>query len=305
MNKNENLKNYFDNKFSKEDNYNKIMDKIKSTDEEKVKTKKFKGLYVLAPVCVIVLVLGTFLGFNIYNDNKVVSYLSIDINPSIMLGVNEDDKVKEIDNLNDDAKKLTEDLDLVGMEVDDATNKIIDKAIELGYINEEDSDNTILLSTYCDNKKASNSIKNKVNNSVNKNLNARGIRALIVDEELTVEDAQKANEYGVSEAKILFVKRALEENPDLEFEDLIYLPAREIAKYISEYDSVTGGNGSGQGQGNGNNQAQNQSSNKGQGQGNGNGNGQGQGSGNGNGDRLRKQDGTGNNCNGINCQNQN
>ena len=39
MNKNENLKNYFDNKFSKEDNYNKIMDKIKSTDEEKVKTK--------------------------------------------------------------------------------------------------------------------------------------------------------------------------------------------------------------------------------------------------------------------------
>lgn len=301
MNKNENLKNYFDNKFSKEDNYNKIMDKIKSTDEEKVKTKKFKGLYVLAPVCVIVLVLGTFLGFNIYNDNKVVSYLSIDINPSIMLGVNEDDKVKEIDNLNDDAKKLTEDLDLVGMEVDDATNKIIDKAIELGYINEEDSDNTILLSTYCDNQNKANNMKNRVNNSVNNNLNARGIRALIIDEELTTEDAKKANEYGVSEAKILFVKKALEENPDLEFEDLIYLPAREIAKYISEYDSVTGGNGSGQGQGNGNgqgygnNQAQNQSSNKGQGQG----------SGNGNGDRLRKQDGTGNNCNGINCQNQN
>lgn len=311
MNKNENLKNYFDNKFSKEDNYNKIMDKIKSTGEEKVKTKKFKGLYVLAPVCVIVLVLGTFLGFNIYNDNKVVSYLSIDINPSIMLGVNEDDKVKEIDNLNDEAKEVTEGLELENMLVEDATSKIIDRAVELGYITEEEDDNAVLISTYCDNQNKANNMKNRVNNSVNNNLNARGIRALIIDEELTTEDAKKANEYGVSEAKILFVKKALEENLNLEFEDLIYLPAREIAKYISEYDSVTGGNGQGQGNGNGNgsgqgqgngngqgygnNQAQNQSSNKGQGQG----------SRNGNGDRLRKQDGTGNNCNGINCQNQN
>ena len=133
----------------------------------------------------------------------------------------------------------------------------------------------------------------------------------VTDEEMT-KVLKTICKYGLSENEVfslvdIFIKSGdvLEENPDLEFEDLIYLPAREIAKYISEYDSVTGGNGSGQGQGNGNNQAQNQSSNKGQGQGNGNGNGQGQGSGNGNGDRLRKQDGTGNNCNGINCQNQN
>mgnify|MGYP006867957993 CR=1 FL=1 len=301
MNKNSNLKTYFDSKFNKEENYNKIMEKVKK--EEKVQEKKekrlsFRSFYVLAPVCLFILLLAGAFGFNFYNSNKVVSYLSIDINPSVMLGVNSKDTVKEVDNLNDDAKKLTEDLDLVGMEVDDATNKIIDKAIELGYINEEDSDNTILLSTYCDNKKASNSIKNKVNNSVNKNLNARGIRALIVDEELTVEDAQKANEYGVSEAKILFVKRALEENPDLEFEDLIYLPAKEIAKYISDYDSITGGKG--QGNGNGSSQGQGNGSGSGQGQGNGSSSGQGQG----NGDQIRKQDGTGD-CKGTNCINQN
>lgn len=230
-----NIKDYFDKQFNKEENLNSIMEKI-----NKEKQKTFKGIYVLAPICLILVLFGGIFGFNFYNSNKVVNYLSIDINPSIMLGVNNKDKVKEVNNLNDDAEELTKDLELINLEVEDATNKIIDKAIEVGYITEEE-DNTILLSTYCNNKETSNNIQNKVNNSVNENLNAKGIRALIIDEELTIEDAQKANEYGVSEAKILFVKRALEENPDLEFEDLIYLPAKEIAKYISDYDDITGG----------------------------------------------------------------
>ena len=69
-----------------------------------------------------------------------------------------------------------------------------------------------------------------------------------------MEDAQKANEYGVSEAKILFVKKALEDNPDLKFENLIYLPSREIAKYIDEYEELISSNSQGNkyGQANGN-----------------------------------------------------
>ena len=263
-----NIKDYFDKQFNKEENLNSIMEKI-----NKEKHKTFKGIYILAPICLILVLFGGIFGFNFYNSNKVVNYLSIDINPSIMLGVNNKDKVKEVNNLNDDAEELTKDLELINLEVEDATNKIIDKAIELGYITEEE-DNTILLSTYCNNKEISNNIQNKVNSSVNENLNAKGIRALIIDEELTVEDAKKANEYGVSEAKILFVKKALEENPDLEFEDLIYLPAKEIAKYISDYDDITGEKG------------------------------QGNGAGQGNGVQMQKQDRIGN-CNTGNCINQN
>ena len=59
------------------------------------------------------------------------------------------------------------------------------------------------------------------------------------------------NEYGVSEAKILFVKKAIEQNPKLNFDDLIYLPTREIAKYIEGYEDVNTGN---QGENNQNNQ---------------------------------------------------
>ena len=58
MNKNSNLKTYFDSKFNKEENYNKIMEKVKK--EEKVQEKKkkrlsFRSFYVLAPVCLFIL----------------------------------------------------------------------------------------------------------------------------------------------------------------------------------------------------------------------------------------------------------
>ena len=45
MNKNSNLKTYFDSKFNKEENYNKIMEKVKK--EEKVQEKKKKKDYLL------------------------------------------------------------------------------------------------------------------------------------------------------------------------------------------------------------------------------------------------------------------
>lgn len=64
--------------------------------------------------------------------------------------------------------------------------------------------------------------------------NKKGIGRLISDVELTEEDIQLAEKYQVSETKILFVKKALSQNPDLKIEDLIYMPAREIANYITE-----------------------------------------------------------------------
>ena len=127
----------------------------------------------------------------------------------------------------------------------------MDLAIERGYVNDEDM---VLLSVYCNNDKYRKNLEKKVNDIVDSGLNSKGIGALITDEELTLEDAQKANEYEVSEAKILFVKKALEDNPDLKFEDLIYLPSREIAKYIDEYEELisNGSQGNKYGQSNGN-----------------------------------------------------
>ena len=117
-------------------------------------------------------------------------------------------------------------------------------------------------------------MQEKIHNNINQNLNSKGIKSLIIDTELTEEDAKKANEYGVSESKILFVKKAIEQNSDLKFEDLIYLPVREIVKYIDGYENTNGSNGNGINQ-NKNENKGNGVENKGNGKGNGKENGNG------------------------------
>ena len=232
MTNKENLSKAMENDFDKKRNYLQI--------EEKKERKKHMNRilkYAFVPVLLFAIIIGSFM---VYNNPS--TYVSIDINPSIMLTVNRFDKVIKVESLNDDAKKLTENMHLYGMDVTDATTKITDKAIELGYIDEQIDNNVVLISTYCNNTEKQNKLQQQLHQNLNDSFNKKGIGSLIIDMELTEEDAQKANEYGVSEAKVLFVKKAIEENPELNFEDLIYLPTREIAKYIDEYKDLNIGN---------------------------------------------------------------
>lgn len=215
---------------------NKERVKEKVYNKMKNKNKKYIGISI-AFASLILLFAGSLISYNI-----PTSYVSIDINPSVMLSTNFLDKVVKVEALNDDAKEVVDNLDLYGKNATDAVNEVVDNATTLGYIDENASDNVILVSTYCDNIEKREELQENIHNNLNQNLNKNGIRSLIIDSQLTTEDAQQANEYGVSEAKILFVKKAIEQNPELKFEDLIYLPAKEIAKYIDGYEELNSTN---------------------------------------------------------------
>ena len=200
-----------------------------------MKKKGWKKVWIIIGVLLLLI-----LSFVIY-FNVAFNYVSIDINPSVMLGINSFDKVVKVKPLNTDADNLLKDLNLYGKDVNNAINEVISSANKLGYVNDNE-ENAVLISTYCNNDRKNSQLKQKINDNLNQGLNTNGIGSLIVDMELTKDDALKANEYGVSEAKILFVKKALEEHPELKFDDLVYLPAREIAKYIEGYDDLKNNN---------------------------------------------------------------
>lgn len=222
-------------------------ERVKEKVYEKMKKKRHIGLYVVFASFILIF-MGGFIYFNI-----PTSYVSVDINPSIMLSANSWDRVVKVEALNDDAKDVINDLKLYGKDVSAAVNQIVDTATNLGYIDENIDDNAILVSTYCNNTAKRDKLQNKIHDNLNQNLNKNGIGSLIIDMELTEEDAKKANDYGVSEAKILFVNKAIEENPELKFEDLIYMSTREIAKYIEGYEDITNGNKNNNGNNQGNN----------------------------------------------------
>lgn len=219
-------------------------ERVKEKVYEKMKKKRHIGLYAVFASFILI-----FMGGVIY-FNIPTSYVSVDINPSIMLSANSWDRVVKVEGLNKDAKEVISNLNLYGKDVSDAVNQIVNTATNLGYIDKNIDDNAILVSTYCDNTEKREQLQDRIHDNLNQNLNKNGIRSLIIDMELTEEDAKKANDYGVSEAKILFVNKALEGNPELKFEDLIYMPTREIAKYIEGYENITNGNKNNNGNGN-------------------------------------------------------
>lgn len=82
------------------------------------------------------LIFAVWFGFNqnnVITEKPVVMLVGIDINPSFELSVNEDDKVVEIEALNDDAKTIIVS-DLIGQDVEDVVEVIIQRAEEANFL---------------------------------------------------------------------------------------------------------------------------------------------------------------------------
>lgn len=128
---------------------------------KKMKKKRHIGLYVVFASFILIF-MGGFIYFNI-----PTSYVSVDINPSIMLSANSWDRVVKVEALNDDAKDVINDLKLYGKDVSAAVNQIVDTATNLGYIDENVDDNAILVSTYCNNTEKRDKLQNKIHDNLN------------------------------------------------------------------------------------------------------------------------------------------
>ncbi len=100
--------------------------------------KDFFSKKVLAPVCsVAACVLLSIAGYAYYTTP--VNFVSLDINPSVELGVNALDKVVSAEGINDDGKSLVKRQKIAHMSVGDAINALVTEASEQNYISEDGS----------------------------------------------------------------------------------------------------------------------------------------------------------------------
>lgn len=91
----------------------------------------------IAAICLSVCVAGTaLLSAGCEQEDGAVSYLAIDVNPSLSLTLDRNDKVLSVFAENEDANVLLYEEELEGMELDDALDRIASLSVELGYFNE-------------------------------------------------------------------------------------------------------------------------------------------------------------------------
>lgn len=66
-----------------------------------------------------------------FADKSVVAYISIDINPSVELGIDKSKKVREVKGLNDKGLELVRNLSYSGKPLEDVTDKLLQKAEDM------------------------------------------------------------------------------------------------------------------------------------------------------------------------------
>lgn len=136
------------------------------------------------------------IGITTPRNNLAFALVSVDINPSFELYVDLEDKVIEISPLNEEAKSLSLD-ELIGLEVEDVVENLIEQAQNKGFINLSDlNQDTVIISTInygLDGEKLIRNIQVKLRSSLTID---RTIKSYIL--KATDKDREKAKEENIS-----------------------------------------------------------------------------------------------------------
>lgn len=98
---------------------------------------KNKALKFLAAGTAVAMIFSFAACGDTQKQAEAVSYVGIDVNPSVTLVLDKNDKVLSVLADNEDAQVLLLETDLTGMNAKDAAKKIAQLSVELGYLNQD------------------------------------------------------------------------------------------------------------------------------------------------------------------------
>jgi hypothetical protein len=158
----------------------------------------------------LVLLAGAVLstGGGVYAHAKTtpVSYISVDINPSVELGVNAFDEVVSAEAYNEDGKKVLEGTNLINTDINDAVNTVISNAVSEGYIS-EDGTSAVEITTTTDKEDVAEKLDESLNGAANEALKDNDIEATVETENVALARRDEARELGITPGKLNLIQK--------------------------------------------------------------------------------------------------
>ena len=189
--------------------------------------KKRIIIIVSVIVLVILISLGVIFGLKTYKENnKIYSVITIDVNPSMKLNLNRNNKVLSIEALNKDADIIV-DKDVKGKDLNKALSVVVDKLQEKEYL----KDNTILINVDSENKELESIVEKDIKNIVEE----KKIETKVVVQSIEVTEEIKniANTYNISESKAAYISEQIKDE-DIKIEEIVEKSIDEIKEQIEE-----------------------------------------------------------------------
>lgn len=194
-------------------------------------TKKTKKAWTtLTAACLALVLVGGGLFYQ--QANAVASVVSLDVNPSIELKVNRNEKVLACTPLNDDARAVLSDMgngeDLKGAKLDVAVNAIVGGLVRSGYLS--DLSSAIMISVEDKDTARAEKLQRELTDTVDGVLESSAAKASVLTQTVTqdAELEQQAKANNISTGKAALVNRVLALNSSLKFDALAELSVEEL-----------------------------------------------------------------------------
>jgi uncharacterized membrane protein YkoI len=178
----------------------------------------------------LVLAFGGLFTVNWIGDHRAETLVMLDVNPSLYMQINRDNRVLSAEARNEDAVQILDNMDLKNVPIDVAVNALIGSMLKYGYI--RDNANSVLLSVEGEDSEKSAALQRTLTESISRQL--KSVNGAVLSQNLAVDAAIQtlADEYQVSYGKAALVQKILAQNAHLVFADLAGLSVNELALLI-------------------------------------------------------------------------
>ncbi len=197
----------------------KIVNSMQHIDEELISAANEQNLTAKRPSWVkwaaiaaafVLMFSGVFAAANAMSQNRVDAVVAFDVNPSMELEINKDEKVVNVVALNAEAEVVLADMDLEKVDVNVAVNAIIGSMLKNGYLSV--NQNSILISVNSKDKTKAAELQQTISADIEQILRTSHIEASVIAQtfEKDAETEQKAEENHISAAKATLINKIIE-----------------------------------------------------------------------------------------------
>ena len=211
-----------------------VIEMKKTSSASSGRKRRYMGL--VAACLALVLVAGGG-GLFYQQAYAVASVISLDVNPSIELTVNKNEKVLSCTGLNEEGRTVLADMgggsDLKGAKLDVAVNAIVGALVRSGYL--DDLDSAILISVEDSDADRGARLQQELVASVDGVLQGASNQTAVLSQSVTANKAldDQAKQNNISTGKAYLVERVLAVNGSLSFDALAGLSVEELRDLLT------------------------------------------------------------------------
>ena len=198
-----------------------------------------KRFLLLTIVLLLIVVVGYFAIPILVNAN---SYVVIDINPSVEFVINRNNIVTQVNALNEEGQIILQGETFVDMTIEDATAKVIEIALALGYLDPnatETDPNALMVTAYNGSMITKNRIKSRIENRLNNYFSDNGIWGVVLSAEDIEDIVAEAETYNLSVGKYRLIKSVQNSTNAYTFTQLSAMTTEELMNLVVSKDSLT------------------------------------------------------------------